>query len=146
MSPPTVFALKRAYLAVRNALEAELRSRGLTVAQWDVLKLLLLPDGEMVPAEVLLDQRAVQADLGVTSATLTRLLMGMEYRGLIKRSPHPQDTRSKRVGATAKARKLVAGIMEEREAAFYARVFRGFSARETRLLGEMLERVVKNLP
>lgn len=146
MPPPTVFVLKQAYHAVRNALETELRSHGLTSSQWDVLKLLLLPDGALAADAVSLDQRAVQANLRVTSATLTRLLTGMEYRGLIKRTPHPEDTRSKRVAATAKARKLVAGIMEEGETAFYARVFRGFSAQETRSLGKMLNRIVKNLP
>ncbi len=146
MPPPTVFVLKRAYQATRNALDDHLRSCGLTVAQWDVLKLMLIPEGSMVePPRGGIDQRAIQAELGVTSATLTRLLMGMEYRGLIRRSPHPQDSRSKRVSPTSKGTKLVAKLMEEGEAAFYERLFRGFTNKETRLLGQMLERIVKNL-
>ena len=57
---PTLFALKRAYQAARNALEILLQPTGLTAAQLDVLKL--------VPAAGL-DQRALQAELGITSAT-----------------------------------------------------------------------------
>lgn len=145
MPPLTLFVLKRAYQATRNALEAELRSKGLTAAQFDVLKLLLLPDQQVALVAGGLDQRAIQSDLGVTSATLTRLLAGMEARGLISRLPHPEDSRSKRVTPTAKAKRLVAKILEEGEADFYARVFRGFSEKETRSLTRMLERVAENL-
>lgn len=145
--PPssTLFVLKRAYLATRNALETQLRSKGLTAAQFDVLKLLLLPNEDApVPPEGL-DQRAIQIDLGITSATLTRLLAGMEGRGLISRSSNPLDSRGKRVDATTKAKKLVAKLMAEGEAAFYARVFHGFSEKEILALTHLLERMTKNL-
>ena len=145
MTTPTLFALKRAYQATRQALEAHLQSRGVTAAQFDVLKLLLLAAPHRpVPAGGL-DQRAIQADLGVTSATLTRLLAGMERRGLVSRAPHPHDSRGKRVQASAKARKLFARLMEEGEADFLARVFRGFSEGDTRRLTDLLERVAENL-
>lgn len=145
MPPQTLFALKRAYQATRHALEAQLHSKGVTAAQFDVLKLLLLPDPEAPVPPAGLDQRAIQSDLGITSATLTRLLAGMERRGLVSRSPNPEDSRGKRVSATAKARKLFARLMEEGEAAFHARVFHGFSDKETLTLTRLLERVAENL-
>ena len=145
--PPssTLFVLKRAYLATRHALETQLRSKGLTAAQFDVLKLLLLPNEDAPVPPGGLDQRAIQIDLGVTSATLTRLLAGMEGRGLISRSSNPLDSRGKRVNATIKAKRLVAKLMAEGEAAFYARVFNGFSEKETLALTHLLERMTKNL-
>ena len=145
MPPPTLFALKRAYQATRNALDARLQVNGLTGAQFDVLKLLLHPDAEPPAPPAGLDQRALQKALGITSATLTRLLAGMERRGLVSRSTHPMDSRSKRVGATAKAKKVFARLMTEEEAAFHARVFRGFSKQETLTLTRFLERVAENL-
>lgn len=146
MTPSALFALKRAYQATRQALEAHLRRKGITVAQFDVLKLLMLPSGQetAVPPKGL-DQRAIQTELGITSATLTRLLAGMERRGLVSRSPNPQDSRGKRVDATAKASMLFAKLMEEGEAAFNARVFSGFSEKETLMLTHLLERMTRNL-
>ena len=141
MPPSTLFALKRAYLATRHALEAQLQSKAVTAAQFDVLKRLLRPDPGAPSAAAGMDQRALQADLGITSATLTRLLAGMEERGLIRRSPNPRDSRGKRVEASPKARDLFAELMEEGEAAFSARVFRGFSEKEVLTLTRLLERV-----
>ena len=145
MTTSTLFALKRAYQATRQALEAHLQTRGVTAAQFDVLKLLLLAAPPRPVPTGGLDQRTIQSDLGVTSATLTRLLAGMERRGLVSRAPHPHDSRGKRVQASAKARKLFARLMEEGEAAFLARVFRGFSAQDTRRFTGLLERVAENL-
>lgn len=145
MRPPTLFALKRAYQAVRNALEAELSGKGLTAAQFDVLKLLLRPDQSAALAAGGLDQRAMQKALHITSATLTRLLAGMERRGLISRAANPQDSRSKQVKATAKARKLFNELIAGSETAFYARVLRGFSKAETLMLTRLLERMAENL-
>ena len=145
MSRATLFALKRAYQATRHALEAQLHSKGVTAAQFDVLKLLLLPDQNPTLRSEGSDQRALQADLEVTSATLTRLLAGMERRGLVSRSPHPQDSRSNRVHATAKSKRLFAKLMEEGEAEFNARVFHGFSDKETRAFTRLLERMAENL-
>ena len=78
---PTLFAPKRAYQAARHVLEVELQGAGMTIAQMDALKLVLAAPSTG------LDQRALQASLGVTSATLTRLLAGMERKSLIVRSP-----------------------------------------------------------
>ncbi len=143
--PPTLFALKRAYLAVRNALESELSGKGLTAAQFDILKLLLRPEGQVPRPTSGLDQRAMQKSLHISSATLTRLLAGMERRGLITRSANPTDSRSKQVKETAKARQLFTQLMAGNEAAFYRRVLHGFSAEETSTLTRLLERIAENV-
>ncbi len=136
---PTLFALKRAYHAARHALEGELHGTGLTAAQMDVLKLLV------PPAAAGVDQRALQASLGVTSATLTRLLAGMERRDLVARRPHPTDARGKTVRVTPRARRLFARLMAAGEAAFAARLLRGFTPAETAALTEMLRRIDDNM-
>jgi DNA-binding MarR family transcriptional regulator len=136
---PTLFALKRAYQAARHVLEVELQGTGMTVAQMDALKLVLAaPSTE-------LDQRALQASLGVTSATLTRLLAGMERQGLIVRAPHPTDARGKTVRLTPKARRLFEKLMESREAEYTARLLRGFTKTETNALTTLLGRIADNM-
>lgn len=136
---PTLFALKRAYHAARHVLEAELQDFGLTLAQIDVLKLTLeAPSGK-------LDQRALQTGLGVTSATLTRLLAGMERSGLIARDAHPTDARGKTVRVTPKANRALEKITKDREADYAARLLSGFTKAETSALTAMLERIADNM-
>jgi DNA-binding MarR family transcriptional regulator len=136
---PTLFALKRAYQAARHVLEVELQGAGLTVAQIDVLKLALAAPSTG------LDQRALQAGLGVTSATLTRLLAGMERKNLIARVPHPTDARSKTVRLTPKGDRLFAKFVESREAEYTARFLRGFTKAETKALTTLLGRIADNM-
>ena len=139
-----ILALKRAHQAVRLSLEARLRSKGVTVTQFEVLRILLLTEeGHPSTAEGV-DQRAIQTELAVTSATLTRLLAGMERRDLVSRTPSPKDSRGKRVRASAKARKLFADLMKEGEASS-AKIFQGFSKREMTLFTDLMQRVAANL-
>ena len=69
----------------------------------------------------------------------------MERRGLVARTPHPEDSRGKRVRTTAKARALFEALMTEGEAAFNARLLHGFSEEETCTLTRLLERVAANM-
>jgi DNA-binding MarR family transcriptional regulator len=135
---PTIFALKRAYQSSRNVLELGLQGSGLTVAQVEIIKLLLEPGAT-------LEQRALQAALGITSATLTRLLAGMQRKSLIVRAVHPTDARGKVVRLTPKARKLYDAMMAANEHNFTARLLRGFSARETLTLTKLLGRLADNM-
>jgi DNA-binding MarR family transcriptional regulator len=135
---PTLFALKRAYQAARHVLENELQGTGLTVAQMDVLKVLLA-----VPSKEL-DQRALQTSLGVTSATLTRLVSGMESKTLVVRAPHPTDARGKTVRLTPKASRLFEKLMQS-EPEYTARLLRGFTKAETATLTSLLGRIADNM-
>ena len=135
---PTVFALKRAYQSSRNVLEHGLQGYGLTVAQVEIIKLLREPGPP-------LEQRALQAALRITSATLTQLLAGMERKALIIRAPHPRDARGKTVRLAPKARKLYDAMTAADEHNFTARLLRGFSERETQTLTRLLERLADNM-
>jgi DNA-binding MarR family transcriptional regulator len=134
----TLSALKRAYQAARHALEVEMKGTGMTVAQLEVLKLVLA-----APAE--LDQRELQTSLGVTSATLTRLLTSMEQKQFIARAAHPSDARGKTVRLTPKARRLFEKLTDTREAEFAARLLRGFTKAETATLTSLLNRIADNM-
>jgi len=136
---PTLFALKRAYQSARHVLEVEMHGTGLTVAQTEVLKLAL------AAASTGLDQRTLQSNLGVTSATLTRLLAGMERNNLIVRAPHPTDARGKTVRATRKAGRLFEELKESREAGYTARLLRGFTKVEMEQLTTLLGRIAENM-
>jgi DNA-binding MarR family transcriptional regulator len=135
---PTLSALKRAYQAARHVLEAEMKGTGMTVAQMEVLKLVLA-----APAE--LDQRELQTSLGVTSATLTRLLTSMERKQFIARASHPTDGRGKTVSLTPKARRLFEKLTNTREAEFAARLLSGFTKAETAALTSLLSRIADNM-
>ena len=145
MPPSTIFALKRAYQASRNALEFQLQGKGLTAAQLDVLKLLLGIGGTHAPSAGGSDQRALQEALGITSATLTRLLAGMERRGLVARRAHTTDARSKTVRITPKAHRLYLSLMAKGEAEFNARLLKGFTKAEAITLTRWLERIADNM-
>ncbi len=136
---PTLFALKRAYQAARHVLEVELHGTGMTVAQMDALKLVL------AASSTGLEQRALQASLGVTSATLARLLTGMESQNLIVRAPHPIDARSKTVRLTPKASRLFEKFVESSEAEYTARLLQGFTKAETKALTAFLGRIADNM-
>lgn len=135
---PTLFALKRAYLAARHVLEGELHGSVLTVAHLDVIKHLL-------PAASGVDQRALQEALGVTSATLTRLLAGMEKHELVVRRPHRTDARGKTVAVTPKARAMFETLIAEVEGPYNERLLRGFTEAETLELTRLLGKIADNM-
>jgi DNA-binding MarR family transcriptional regulator len=43
----------------------------------------------------------------VTTATMSRLVSAMEVEGLVRREPHEEDARSRRLYATAKAKRIL---------------------------------------
>ena len=134
---PSIFALKRAYVATRNALDAALTPFGLTAAQLDAL-VYLYDHGKA-------SQNALRRALGVTSATAARMLAGMESSGLVERETHPDDARANSVRMTGAARVLVERLRDEEEAAFVARVFAGLSTSEQAEVTRLLERVAQNM-
>src|SRR6478735_571086 len=76
MSRAAIFALKRASQATRNVMDERLAAYRLTSAQLDIL-LYLEKRGDSA-------QRDLQTALGITSATLTRILDGMVARGFVE--------------------------------------------------------------
>jgi DNA-binding MarR family transcriptional regulator len=133
----TIFALKRADQATRNAMDEGLAPYGLTSAQLDILLFLDL-NGEVA-------QRDLQAALGVTSATLTRIIDGMEAHGFVARRPSEADARVKCVSATPKGCAVLDELHAKEEESFLARFAAGFAPDELRLLTSWLNRIAANM-
>ncbi len=133
----TIFALKRADQATRKAMDVGLMPYDLTSAQLDIL---LYLDVRGASA-----QRDLQVALGITSATLTRVLDGMEARGFVVRQPSGSDARVKCVEMTARGCAVLEALHEREEAAFLARFAAGFSAGELATLTGWLRRIAVNM-
>lgn len=133
----TIFALKRADQATRNAMDEALSSYGLTSAQLDIL---LYLDLQGTAA-----QRGLQAALGITSATLTRILDGMEARGFAERRADQGDARVKCVTLTQKGCDVLEALHNKEEQPFLTRFARGFSADELLILTGWLNRIAANM-
>lgn len=137
MSRATIFALKRAQQATQKVLDNRLATYGLTAAQLDIL-LLLEKRGEST-------QRDLQAALGITSATLTRILDGMVANGLVERHDSQHDGRVKCVISTPHAETVLCRLQEEEEPDFLAQFTADFSAAELRILTGWLFRLANNM-
>ena len=137
MSRAAIFALKRANLATRAALDEALAAHGLTSAQLDIL-LYLDERGET-------SQRDLQAALGVTSATLTRILDGMVARGFVERRVSESDARAKCIAITPAACRLLLHLKDDAEPRFLARFTAGFTPDEMQTLTRWLTRLAANM-
>ena len=132
----SIFALKRAYQTTRKVMDEHLAQFGTTSAQLDVL-IYILRNGRV-------EQRQLQAALGVTSATLTVMLDVMVKRGLVERQPSQEDARVKWILPSDKGLALC-HTLKELEQEFLQKVFKGFSTTEVALLTDWLERVADNM-
>lgn len=137
MSRAAIFALKRASQATRNIMDERLTVYGLTAAQLDIL-LYLAMRGDSA-------QRDLQGALGITSATLTRILDGMVARGFVKRNASETDARVKLITITAAADKLVDQLAEGEERIFLARFAAGFTEQQLQVLTTWLQRIAANM-
>lgn len=137
MSRAAIFALKRANQATRNVMDERLATYGLTSAQLDIL-LYLEMRGDSA-------QRDLQVALGITSATLTRILDGMVARGFVERQASDTDARAKLITITAAADELLCQLQEEEERIFLARFAAGFDEQEIQTLTIWLQRLAVNM-
>ncbi len=137
MSHPTL-DLKRAYLAMRRAVEQTVKQFDVTGAQFDVLQFLLHGDG--------MEHRELQRRLSVTSPTLTNILDGMVKEGHVVRHADPHDGRVKRLYLGQAARKLVSSkAFCDAGDALVAKMFQGFTDKERLEFLRALSRIESNL-
>ena len=137
MSHPTL-DLKRAYLALRRALEHTVKPFGFTGGQFDVLQMLMhAPE---------LEHRELQRRLAITSPTLTNVIDVLERRGHVVRRVSDHDARAKTVAITDTAR-LVCYSPEFCDAgdALVEKMFEGFTPQERQTFSLLLSRVQTNL-
>ncbi|PLK22445.1 hypothetical protein C0V72_14905 [Porphyrobacter sp. TH134] len=137
MSHPTL-ELKKAYLALRHALDRTVRQFNLTSAQFDVLQLLMHHDG--------LPHRELQQRLAVASPTLSNILDVLEREGHVERRTDLSDARIKTIHMSPQARLLCASDeFCSAGDALVKQMFKGFSDAERSDFMKALKRVEKNL-
>ena len=126
------FEVVRTYAACERVLTERCAAAGLTLAQHDVLAVLLREGAQR--------QNRLAERLFVTKSNVTALLSRMERDGLIERTPDPDDARAKRVSPTLEGRVRAEAAMAAQE-----EVARGMIAQlteaERTAMGEMMRRV-----
>lgn len=133
---PSIGALKRAYHAARKELDDQLAPHGLTSAHLFILDHLL--------AHGSTEQRRLQDLVGVTSASLTRVLDVMVERGLVERRPSEEDARMNWVVPSERGLELREQLLHI-QADFSRQFLKGFSPAEATLLADWLTRIARNL-
>jgi len=137
MSHPTL-ELKRAYLALRRALEHTVRRFGFTAGQFDVLQLLM--------HESEIEHRDLQRQLAIASPTLTNVLDVLERNGHVVRRTSDHDGRAKAIAITDSARAVCfSKAFCAAGDALVEKMFEGFSQKERREFLSMVGRVRHNL-
>lgn len=137
MSHPTL-DFKRAYLALRRALEHTVKSFGFTGGQFDVLQVLMHDDG--------LEHRELQRRLAVSSPTLTNVIDVLERQGhVVRRSDHP-DARVKSIHLTDAAWEICTSPdFCDAGHRLVEQMFEGFSDTDRARFLDYLGRVERNL-
>jgi len=130
------YLLNRAGTRIAAAFAEEVRPLGATLQMWRVLAALREKDGRRM------------GDLGTTTSidvsTLTRLVDGMEKKGLVARRRLDQDARVVTLHATAAGRRLTSRIVPI--AGRYERVaLAGFDKREAATLKAALRQLYANM-
>ena len=92
------FLLTKAQLTVFRYFKSQLAEFDVTPVQYGILKCLWREDGQM-PVQI-------AACLGLDGSTITGILDRMEIKGLLKRTPDPNDRRALRVIITEQGSKL----------------------------------------
>jgi DNA-binding MarR family transcriptional regulator len=100
-----LFAYKRVHLAGNRHALMLLAAFGVTPARFDLMRILYGRETfEMA-------QSVLRAELGVSRATVSRMLLALEKLGLVTRRPDESDRRTKIVTLTFEARSLVWNVL-----------------------------------
>jgi DNA-binding MarR family transcriptional regulator len=130
MKPQTghdvVDALLYAAHRVRNAADARLRERGLSLQGYKLMRGLENSDRSM---------REISDLLHVSPRTVTDMIDGLETRGLVARLPHPADRRVTLVHLTGAGREQLAAATAGAERTARAAVESLSEAEQQRLRG-----------
>jgi DNA-binding MarR family transcriptional regulator len=117
-------------------MDEVLQPLGVTAAQFDVIQQLFHEDG--------LEHRALQERLAISSPTLTTVVDGLVARGMVERRISAEDARVRQLFLLPKAHALheQLGAINDQ---FIGSMFAGFSAGESALFLDWLDRVADNL-
>jgi DNA-binding MarR family transcriptional regulator len=104
------FLLRRAHQISAAVFESECRAVGLTPAQFGVLTVLSAQPG--------LGQTSLARALGFDKVTVLRVLRGLEGRGLVTRTPAPDNKRNICASLTAQGLELLTQAQRPAEKAY----------------------------
>jgi MarR family transcriptional regulator, transcriptional regulator for hemolysin len=134
---PTIFRLKRAYLATRKTIDDGLAGYNITWAQLEVL-LELYTVGS-------LEQRELQETLCLANPTLTRTLDHLVKNGYVLREVTAADARVKRLTLTPTALRLLDTLADKEHVRLVNSFFHGFTEAEMTAFTTFLARVEQNM-
>ncbi len=89
-------------------------------------------------------QRDFEVEFGITRSTASKVLSGLEKKGLIRRAGVSHDARLKQIKLTEKSNAISRSIFSETKA-LEEKLERGFSRDELNTLFSYLERIENNL-
>jgi DNA-binding MarR family transcriptional regulator len=127
----TVDAILHAAHRVRQAADTELRTQGLSLSSYKLLRALDLEACSM---------RALSEVLRVAPRTITDIVDGLEKRGLAERSAHPHDRRVTLIAITAEGNAQLRQARRAVERLLTASIG-GLTGSEQETLVALLERV-----
>jgi len=130
------YLLNRAGARIATAFAEEVRPLGATLQMWRVLAALRDGDGRRMGD--------LSATTSIEVSTLTRLVDGMERKGLVARRRAADDARVITLSVTTAGRQMTRRILPIAER--YERVaLKGFDAREAEALKTALRRLYANM-
>jgi len=80
----------------------------------------------------------ISDDLGVSNAAVSQMLDRLVHNGLVARDEDPADRRAKRVELTGQGRKVIVGVMEQRQR-WFEDLADSLSADERQLTADALQ-------
>jgi DNA-binding MarR family transcriptional regulator len=128
--------LRAAYLAMHRQTDAALAPSGVTADQFVVLA--ALAEGAALTQSELVTRTASDPN------TLRAMLVLLERRGLVERSPHPTDGRARSVALTREGRSLFKKLWR-RSASVREQLVAPFASEETNMLIVQLRQIVTAL-
>ena len=135
LQPDFLVQLRRTQHAVRNRLDADLASTGLTMPQYTVMAA-LDRQGDLSSSDL-------ARELGMTAQTVNVLVKGLETAGLLRRTRHPSHGRILLAELTAMGRRaLTRGYAAGK--AVQDRVLSGLTASDRALLLHHLKAIEKS--
>lgn len=131
-----LYLLAAASEAASARFHSHVRTRGLRVPEWRVLACLTDSDGAMVTE---LARYAM-----IEQSRLTKIIIQMDARGLVKRRSDPQDGRRVRVFLTAKGRELAQELVADARA-HELELLKSFRSGEGAEIKETLRALIRHL-
>lgn len=129
------FLMRRVLSSILQQADAELAVHDLTYVQWLPLYKLMLC-GETTSA-------SLARDLGIDPAAVTRALDRLETKGMLRRERSTTDRRVVHLVLTDAGREIAAKVPQALASVLNAHLT-GFSHDESRLLIDMLRRMLRN--